>query len=247
MIENARVALVTGGAGALGACTGRTLAARGYLTYLLDADEARVQAVTKLFREEGLTVEGRRLDVTDAKAVRLLIDEIAVQHGGVEVLVNMAGVVRNASFTKVALPDFELTMQTHVNGTLNCMQAAAASMRERRYGRIVNITSVAVLGTVGGAAYGAAKGAIQSLSRVAAIEWAGRGITVNCVAPGLINAGMFLDSPQDYRDQGIARAPMKRAGTAQEVADCIAFFASPEASYVTGQTLFVCGGLSVGF
>jgi 3-oxoacyl-[acyl-carrier protein] reductase len=109
------------------------------------------------------------------------------------------------------------------------------------------MSSVAVLGSLGGGSYGAAKGAIEGLSRAAALEWAGRGITVNCVAPGLIDAGMFQTTPPQFREEGIARTPMKRAGTAQEVADAIAFLASPEASFITGQTLFVCGGLSIGF
>jgi 3-oxoacyl-[acyl-carrier protein] reductase len=185
--------------------------------------------------------------VTDDASVDAIVDSIAAERGRIDVLVNMAGVVRNAAVTRIATNDFELTMRTHVNGTLNCMKAAVKAMRERQYGRIVNMSSVAVLGSLGGGSYGAAKGAIEGLSRAAALEWAGRGITVNCVAPGLIDAGMFQTTPPQFREEGIARTPMKRAGTAQEVADAIAFLASPEASFITGQTLFVCGGLSIGF
>jgi len=247
MDEQRKLALITGGAGALGVVTGEVLARRGHMTYLLDADGDRAAAAAGKLAGQGLRVQGRALDVTDAAAATTLMDSLAEQYGGIDVLVNMAGVARNASFAKISEADFNLTMRTHVNGTLNCMQAVAASMRRRKYGRVINISSVAALGTVGGGAYGAAKGAIESLSRVAAIEWAQHGITVNCVAPGLIAAGMFLRVPEEYQKDGIERTPMKRAGTAEEVADAIAFFASLGASFVTGQTLFVCGGLSVGF
>jgi len=247
MTERPSVALVTGGAGALGAVTGALLARRGHTTYLLDADGARADAVAAGLAGQGLAVRGRALDVTDAAACSALIAGIAAEHGGIDVLVNMAGVVRNAAFSRITAEDFERTLRTHVHGTLHCMQAAGAAMRERQYGRIVNISSIAALGSVGGGAYGAAKGAIESLSRAAAIEWAPRGITVNCVAPGLIAAGMTLGVPKEFQDAGVARTPMKRNGTAEEVAHAIAYFASPEASFVTGQTLFVCGGLSIGF
>jgi len=227
--------------------TGALLARRGHTTYLLDADGARAEAAATGLAGEGLAVHGRALDVTDAAACSALIAGIAAEHGGIDVLVNMAGVVRNAAFSRITAEDFDRTLRTHVHGTLHCMQAAGAAMRERQYGRIVNISSIAALGSVGGGAYGAAKGAIESLSRAAAIEWAPRGITVNCVAPGLIAAGMTLGVPKEFQDAGVARTPMKRNGTAEEVAHAIAYFASPEASFVTGQTLFVCGGLSIGF
>ena len=102
-------------------------------------------------------------------------------------------------------------------------------------------------GTVAGSAYAAAKGAIEGITRSAAVELAKHGVTVNCVAPGLIDAGMFLTVPEDFRDASSSRIPMGRLGTAAEVGSCVAFLASAEASYVTGQTLVVCGGLSVGF
>jgi len=139
------------------------------------------------------------------------------------------------------------TLSSHLYGTLNAMLAFAPMMIEQKYGRIVNMSSIAVLGSLAGGSYGAAKGAIEALSRTAALEWGRYKITVNCVAPGLINAGMFLTTPEAYQRAGIEKTPMKRAGEPEEVAACIQFLASERASFITGQTIFVCGGLSVGF
>lgn len=242
-----RVALVTGGGGALGSATGTELAKRGFHVYLLDADGARAESAAQSIVSKGYVATGKQLDVTDHAAAQILIGGIASVHGGIDVLVNMAGVNRTASFMKISTTDLEDTFRSHVHGTINCMQAAAASMRDRSYGRIVNVSSIASLGSVGGGSYGAAKGAIESLTKAAAIEFGARNITVNCVAPGLIAAGMNLDTPKDFQDAGVMRTPMKRNGTANEVAFAISFFTAPEASFVTGQTLFVDGGISLGF
>jgi 3-oxoacyl-[acyl-carrier protein] reductase len=127
------------------------------------------------------------------------------------------------------------------------MRAAAPVMRANGYGRIVNTSSIAVRGTVAGGSYGAAKGAIEGLTHSVALELAPHGITANCVAPGLIDAGIFLSTPEEYRQELTDRVPMRRLGTAADVAACVAFLASEEAGYVTGQTLTVCGGLTLGF
>jgi 3-oxoacyl-[acyl-carrier protein] reductase len=189
----------------------------------------------------------RVLDVTTQSSVDALVADIVALTGRVDVLVNLAGVVRNQVLHKLVESDFDLTMATHLSGTLHTMRAVAPVMRLAGYGRIVNMSSIAVRGSVAGSAYGAAKGAIEGLTRAAAIELAPHGVTVNCVAPGLVNAGMFLTVPAGYQQQCIARVPAGRAATVEEVADTVAFFCSSRASYITGQSLFVCGGLSLGF
>jgi 3-oxoacyl-[acyl-carrier protein] reductase len=185
--------------------------------------------------------------VTRAAEVEALVGSLLEAHGRLDVLVNLAGVIRNELLVKVKDESFALVMATHVHGTLNTMRAALPPMRERQYGRIVNMSSVAARGSIAGGAYAAAKGAIEGLTRSAAMESARAGVTINCVAPGLISAGMFLTVPEDYQRERAARIPVGRAGTAEEVASCVAFLASAEASYVTGQTLPICGGLSLGF
>lgn len=242
-----RIAVLTGAAGGLGVAASRALGKTGVKVVMTDMALDRADAAAAGLKAEGIDAVGAGLDVTDRAAVERFIAGIVEAHQRLDILVNLAGVVRNDYITKVKDEDFELTFTSHVKGTLNCMRAALPIMRKQKSGRVVNMSSIAALGSLAGASYGAAKGAIESMSRVAAIESAKEGITVNCVAPGMIAAGMFLTTPEQYQAVSIERTPMKRAGTAEEVAHCIAFFASPGASFITGQTLFVCGGLSVGF
>jgi 3-oxoacyl-[acyl-carrier protein] reductase len=237
-----RVALVTGAAGGLGPACCRALAARGMYVLATDLDAAAAVRVAASLDAPG-SARGAALDVTDENAVGVLIGGL----DRLDVLVNLAGVIRRAPLARITSEDFRLTMATHAEGTLATMRAAIPLMRANGYGRIVNTSSIAVRGTVAGGSYGAAKGAIEGLTRSAALELAPHGITVNCVSPGLVDAGIFLSTPVEYREQLVERVPMRRLGTPEDVAGCIAFLASDAASYVTGQTLTVCGGLTLGF
>jgi 3-oxoacyl-[acyl-carrier protein] reductase len=206
-----------------------------------DLDVDKAQEVAGSLPGDGS--QAASLDVTDEKAVASLVESL----DRLDVVVNLAGVIRRAPIHRITGEDFRLTMATHAEGTLNTMREAAPRMRAGGYGRIVNMSSIAFRGTVGGGSYGAAKGAIEGLTHSAALELAGDGITVNCVAPGLVDAGIFLSTPEQYREELTERVPMGRLGTPAEVAACVAFLASEAAGYVTGQTLTVCGGLSLGF
>jgi NAD(P)-dependent dehydrogenase (short-subunit alcohol dehydrogenase family) len=241
------VALVTGAGGGLGRACALDLAGAGRHVVVSDVEAEAAAATAGEVEGAGGSAASIALDVSDRAAVEEAVRSIVDSHGRLDIVVNLAGVIRNQLLVKIEDDDFDLVLATHVRGTLNTMRAAIPHMRERGYGRIVNTSSLAARGSIAGASYGAAKGAIEGLTRSAAIEVARYGITVNCVAPGLIAAGMFLTVPQSYQEESAAKIPMQRLGLPEEVAACVSFLASPAASYVTGQTLLICGGLSLGF
>ncbi len=237
------VAVVTGAAGGLGPACCRALMAAGAQVVAVDLDGAAADALAEQLRDEGGRAGAIALDVSDREVVQAQLGGLA----RVDVLVNLAGVIRRAPLSRITEADLRLTLATHLEGTLNTILAVAPTMREVGYGRIVNTSSIAARGTIAGGSYSAAKGAVEGLTRSIAIELAPRGITVNCVAPGLIDAGIFLSTPEEYRDEFAARVPAGRLGDPADVASAVAYLASPAAGYVTGQTLTVCGGLSLGF
>jgi 3-oxoacyl-[acyl-carrier protein] reductase len=243
----ARVALVTGASGGLGRACCAALAARGDHVVVVDLDGEAAAGVAAELQRDGGSAQGIAVDVTSRADVERAIADVVAQHGRIDVVVNLAGIIRNQTLPKVTDEDFDALMDVHVKGTLNTMRAVVPLMRDAGYGRIVNTSSIAFNGAIAGVSYGAAKGAIVGMTRSAAMESARHGITINCVAPGLVNAGVFLTVPDDYQQEQIAKIPAKRTGEPSEIAACVAFLTSPDASYVTGQTLTICGGLSLGF
>jgi len=242
-----RVAAVIGGGGALGSAICHALGEAGLRIAVIDINLLRAQQCADLLVERGFSSAPIAGDISRKSDAERIKDEVKAYFGRTDVLVNAQGTLHNELLFKLTENGWKDTMTSHVEGTLNSMMAFAPVMKEQGYGRIINMSSIAVLGAVGGASYSAAKGAIEGLSRTAALEWARYGITVNCVAPGLIEAGMFLTTPEKFRQAGIDKTPMKRAGKPEEVAACVRFLASEEAGFITGQTIFICGGLSIGY
>ena len=241
-----QLCVVTGGAGGLGVGVCRELASSGAHVVVADLAGERAEAAAADFRAEGLSAAAMAIDVTDGRDVARARDELVAEYGRVDAVISMAGVVRNAALSKVTDVDFHLTWKSHVAGTMLMMREFGPLMKKQGYGRFVNTSSVAALGTAGSTSYSAAKGAVEAMSRTAAIELAPFGVTVNCIAPGIIDAGMFLSTPQAFQQQVLTRTPMRRVGRVEEVAACVRFLASAEASFITGQTIFVCGGASIG-
>jgi 3-oxoacyl-[acyl-carrier protein] reductase len=245
--ESGRIALVTGAAGGLGAACAAALTQRGVHVVVCDLDGDGAARLARELTAGGGSASPCRLDVTDRAAVEAAVAAVAAEHDRLDIVVNLAGVLRNEMVTHITDDAFNLTLSSHAGGVLNTIRAAVPLMRTRQYGRIVNMSSIALRGSIAGASYGAAKGAIVGITRSAAMEVAHHGITINCVSPGLVAAGMFMTTPVEYQEQARGRIPMRRLGEPAEVAACVAFLASTESSYVTGQTLSVCGGLSLGF
>lgn len=230
-------AVVTGGAHGIGAAIVARLQADGFRVIALDLDAP-----------EGTPDVSHRIDLSDAAATAQLCAEIAAQHE-VTCLVNNVGIVAPAPLEEVAPEDLDRLMHVNLRPALICAQGFLPAMKAAGTGRIVMNTSRVTLGKTLRTLYSATKGAAQSMARTWALELGPHGITVNCVAPGPIGTEAFhRNNPPDApRTKAIVDAiPLRRMGTGEDVANAVSFFCAPEAGFVTGQTLFVCGGVTVG-
>jgi 3-oxoacyl-[acyl-carrier protein] reductase len=242
MSESPRRALVTGGSGGIGSAISRRLAADG-LEVIIHANShlASAQALADRIVAEGGRARAIAFDVTDATATSQALDAL-LEPGPVHVLVNNAGIHDDAVFPGMRREQWERVLDVSLNGFFHVTQPLTLPMIRTRWGRIINITSVAgVTGNRGQVNYSAAKGALHSATKSLALELASRGVTVNAVAPGIIDSGMGQGS---FSADDIARmVPMKRAGTAQEVAALVSFLASDDAAYISGQVISINGGM----
>ncbi len=209
-----------------------------------DPDEQAAEETIALLTERGVTAEGKKFDVSDPAAVKDYIDHLVETHGGLDVLVNNAGITMDTLLVRMKLEQFERVLKVNLTGTFVCTQAAAKVMMRRRSGCIVNIASVVgQIGNPGQANYSASKAGVMALTKTAAKELAGRGIRVNAVAPGFIETDMTKDLPEKAAEAMKAMIPMGRTGQPEDVAEVVAFLCSPAARYLTGQVLHVSGGL----
>lgn len=240
-----RVAVVTGGAMGIGAEVCHRLAAGGDALWVADRDVAAAEATARALREGGADARALPLDVADAASVARAFAQVDETHGRCDVLVNCAGIAKVFPFLDFPLDNFVATMAVNVTGTLLCSQHAARLMLRRRWGRIVNIASVAGLRAVGSGrtAYGTSKGAVIALTRQMAVELAEHGITANAVAPGPVDTPMTRALHTEQFRQEYSRAiPMARYGSTGEIASAVLYLASEDAAYISGTVLPVDGG-----
>lgn len=242
LLEDRR-AVITGAARGIGYEIARVLGAHGASVVIGDVDEAAAHAAAERLRALGVPAAGRGCDVTDEAEVAALIAHCSECFGPVDVMVNNAGITRDATMRTMAIADFRAVLDVHLTGAWNGTRSAAEVMRANGGGSIVNISSIAgKVGNFGQTNYSAAKAGLVGLTKSSAKELAKAGVRVNAVQPGLIRTAMTEAMPKAAWDAKLAEIPMARAGEPAEVAQTVLFLASDMASYVTGAVLEVTGG-----
>ncbi len=244
-----RTAVVTGAARGIGAGIAQRLAAEGASVAVLDLDRSAAEATAAGLPGDAV---GLACDVTDADAVQTTVGQVVEQLGGVDVLVNNAGITRDNLLFKMSEDDWDAVMSVHLKGAFLMSRAVQQHMVKATYGRILSLSSVSALGNRGQANYSAAKMGLQGFTRTLALELGPFGVTANAIAPGYIVSEMTDATarrigvdPEEYRAAAAKANPVRRVGWPEDIAAAVAFLCSEEAGYITGQTLYVDGGAKV--
>jgi len=240
------VAVVTGGAKGIGLGIARELAEAGCRIALWDFDEAALREAEQTLSSEGVDVKTFKVDVSAVEEVEAAVARLLASHARIDILVNNAGIGGDRLVSKMDLAFWRRVIEVNLDSQFICAKAVLPQMAENRFGRIINIGSRAWLGNRGQAAYAASKGAVVSLTRSLALEYARKGITVNAIAPGIVETPLFETLTDEVRQNLHKTVPMERIGQPQDIGRAVRFFAEPGSSYVTGQLLYVCGGRSLG-
>jgi acetoacetyl-CoA reductase len=235
-----RTVLITGGTTGIGACTARHFKAAGYTVAV---NYARNEAMAKEFTEQ-TGIPAFKWDVADPQACLDGIGQVSASLGGVEILVNNAGIIRDKSLQKMSVEEWDSVIDTDLSSCFNMTRAVLPAMKERKFGRIIGISSVnGLAGQFGQTNYAAAKAGIIGFSKSLALETAHSGITVNVVAPGYTETAMMKDVKEDVLKGIVSKIPIGRLARPEEIARAIFFLAQDESEYITGETLSVNGGL----
>ena len=238
-----QLALVTGASRGIGAAIALELARRGLkVVGTATSDEGAAKISQTLAAFPGCV--GKNLNVNDAPAIDALIDALVKEHGGLQVLVNNAGITRDMLAMRLKDDDWDAVLDTNLKAVFRMSRAVMRTMMKQRYGRIISITSVVgASGNAGQANYAAAKAGVAGMTRALARELGSRGITVNCIAPGFIETDMTASLPEEQQKVLLGQIPLGHLGKPQDIAHAVAFVASPEAGYITGQEIHVNGGM----
>ena len=240
-----RVALVTGGMGGLGTAICRALAEDGFVVVANCLPGfSQIEDWLAQNRSAGFEFHAAEGNVADYASCNEMVKRIEAEIGPVDVLVNNAGITRDALLLRMKESDWDLVLSVNLKGSFLCTKAVVRHMAQQRSGRIINVASVVgVVGNAGQANYVASKAGLIGLTKTVAREFAGRGITVNAVAPGFIETQMTAVLGDKIKEGFLAQIPMGRAGSPEDVAGAVTFLASDQAAYLTGQVLHVSGGM----
>ena len=238
-----QIALVTGASRGIGAAIALELAKKGLkVTGTATSDDGAARISQALAAYPGCV--GKNLNVNDSAAAETLIDNIVKEHGGLQVLINNAGITRDMLAMRLKDDDWDAVLDTNLKAVFRMSRAVMRTMMKQRYGRIINITSVVgSSGNAGQANYAAAKAGVAGMTRALARELGSRNITVNCIAPGFIQTDMTANLSEDQQKALLSQIPLGHLGKPQDIAHAVAFVASPQASYITGQEIHVNGGM----
>lgn len=239
-----QIALVTGASRGIGAAIAHELGSQGAVVIGTATSANGAAAITSTLVAAGIKGEGLALDVNDAAQIEVTLKTIAEKYGEVTVLVNNAGITKDTLLMRMKDEDWDAVISTNLTSVYRMSQAVLRPMMKARSGRIISISSVVGhMGNAGQTNYAAAKAGMTGFTKSLAAEVGSRGITVNCVAPGFIETDMTAELPEDITSKMLARIPVGRLGSVKEIAATVAFLASPNAAYITGETIHVNGGM----
>jgi acetoacetyl-CoA reductase len=238
-----KVALITGSTGGIGTALCKRLNQEGYIVVGNSRCSEKALATKNALKLQGCTVHMVQGDVSDFESVALMIKNIERDIGPIDILINNAGITKDARFTKMNKEDWDEVMNTNLTGVFNCTRHVINGMMDRAYGRIINISSVnGQKGQFGQTNYSAAKAGLHGFTKSLALEVAKHGITVNTISPGYIGTEMVMAVPEKVREQIVAQIPVGRLGHIEEVAEAVLYLLSDQSSFMTGSNLSINGG-----
>ena len=241
-----RLAVVTGAARGIGRAIVLELLKQGRVVAGLDINAEQLSELKDVVKEAGFTVVTKCVDITNTNALTETLESLASEYGGIGILVNNAGITRDGLIMRMSDEDFDSVINVNLRAAFVATRTAAKSMVRNKFGRIISLSSVSgVIGNAGQGNYAASKAGLIGLTKTVARELAKKNITANCIAPGFIVSEMTDKLPQPVKDGAKQVIPLRRFGSVEDVARAVAFFASDEAGYITGQVLCVDGGMAM--
>jgi len=242
-----KIAIITGAGKGIGNAIALKLAQEGAHTILVDISSTHIENLAERIRNIDPDSLPIRADVSNREEVSEMVEKSYKCFNRIDILINNAGIWENSLLQKMKEESWDRVIKVNLNGAFNCTQLVSKYMIKQRYGKIINISSIGVKGNIGIANYSASKAGIESLTKCTALELAKYNINVNCIAPGLIDTDLLRTTPKGYLDNLLKRVPLGKMGKPIDIGNCVLFLVSEDSCYITGQTIYVCGGLSVGY